>query len=127
SLNPSFTISPPAEGGPAWLQHKFPTPYTARAMTVGSHNRIPVGRILASDDGANFRTIAVMPGPQGYHGAAGRTFSFPAVTAKFFRIELDGAGLLPAAVIHGGPVIPATEYGVSEAILYSSARVNRWE
>ena len=26
-------------------------PYTARALTLGSHSRIPVGRILASDDG----------------------------------------------------------------------------
>ena len=69
----------------------------------------------------------MMPGPQGYHGAAMRTFAFPAVTAKFFRIELDGAGLLPAAVIHGGPAIPAPQYTLTEAILYSDARVNRWE
>jgi hypothetical protein len=127
SLNTSINIAAPADGGPAWLQYEFSTPYTARAMTIGSHNRIPVGRILASDDGTNFRTIAVMPGPQGYHGAAVRTFSFPAVTAKFFRVELDGAGLLPAAVIHGGTAIPAPQYTLTEAILYSSARVNRWE
>jgi alpha-L-rhamnosidase len=68
-----------------------------------------------------------MPGPQGYHGAAVRTFAFPAVTAKFFHVELDGAGLLPAAVIHGGVTIPASQYTLTEAILYSSARVNRWE
>jgi hypothetical protein len=86
-----------------------------------------VGRILASDDGVNFRTIADTPGPQGYHGASIRTFAFPAVTAKFFRIELDGAGLLPAAVIHGGPAIPAAAYALTEAIFYSDARVNRWE
>ena len=88
-------------------------------LSFGSHNRIPVGRILASDDGTNFRTIVVMPGPQGYHGAAVRTYAFPAVTAKFFRMELDGAGLLPAAVIHGGPAIPAPQYTLTEAILYS--------
>ncbi len=68
-----------------------------------------------------------MPGPQGYHGAAIRTFAFPAVTARFFRIELDGAGLLPAAVIHGGAAIPAPQYTLTEAIFYSDARVNRWE
>jgi hypothetical protein len=51
-----------------------------------------------------------MPGPQGYHGASIRTFAFPAVTAKFFRIEFDGAGLLPAEVIHGGTAIPAPQY-----------------
>jgi hypothetical protein len=127
SLNTSVNIAARADGSPVWLQYEFATPYTARAMTIGSHNRIPVGKILASDDGINFRTVAVMPGPQGYHGAAVRTFAFPAVTAKFFRVELDGAGVLPAAVIHGGPVIPAPQYTLSEAILYSSARVNRWE
>ena len=127
SLNTSINIAAPADGGPAWLQYEFATPYTARAMTIGSHNRIPVGRIMASNDGTNFRTIAVMPGPQGYHGAAVRTFSFPPVTAKFFRVELDGAGLLPAAVIHGGIAISAPQYTLTEAVLYSGARVNRWE
>jgi hypothetical protein len=68
-----------------------------------------------------------MPGPQGYHGAAIRTFAFPAVNTRFFRIELDGAGLLPAAVIHGGTAIPAPQYTLTEAIFYSDARVNRWE
>ncbi len=127
SLNTAIEIKTPTDGSPAWLQYEFSAPYTARAMTIGSHNRIPVGRILASDDGTNFRIIVVMPGPQGYHGAAVRTYAFPAVTAKFFRVELDGAGLLPAAVIHGGPAIPAPQYTLTEAILYSSARVNRWE
>jgi hypothetical protein len=49
------------------------------------------------------------------------------MTAKFFRIELDGAGLLPAAVIHGGTAIPAPQYTLTEAIFYSDARVNRGE
>jgi hypothetical protein len=61
------------------------------------------------------------------------------VTAHFFRIEFDRAPLSPAEVIHGassgpppvsrrrrGPVRPRG-YDVTEAILYSSARVNRWE
>src|SRR5580658_1736064 len=74
SLNTSINITTPPDG-PAWLQYEFATPYTARAMTIGSHNRIPVGKILASDDGVNFRTVVVMPGPQGYHGAAVRTFA----------------------------------------------------
>ena len=127
SLTTFVTIAAPKDGGPAWLQYEFAQPYTARALSFGSRGRMPVGRILVSDDGITFRSIVNLPGPQGYHGASIRTFAFPAVTAKFFRIELDGAGLTPAAVIHGGPVIPAAEYGVSEAIFYSSARVNRWE
>jgi len=127
SLNTSINIALPKDGGPAWLQYEFDQPFTARALSLGARGRIPVGRVLASDDGVHFDTIAVLPGPQGYHGAAIRTFAFPAVTAKIFRIELEGAGLLPAAVIHGGTVIPAKEYTLTEAIFYSDARVNRWE
>src|SRR5580692_11795269 len=127
SLNTSVNIAAPKDGGPAWLQYEFDQPFTARALSLGCHGRIPVGRVLASADGVHFRTIEVMPGPQGYHGAAIRTFAFPAVTAKFFRIEMDGAGLLPAAVIRGGNAIPAPQYTLTEAIFYSDARVNRWE
>ncbi len=127
SLNTSVNIAAPKDGGPAWLEYEFDQPFTARALSLGCRSRIPVGRVLASNDGEHFRAIAEMPGPQGYHGAAIRTFAFPAVTAKFFRIELDGAGLLPAAVIHGGVAIPAPQYTLTEAIFYSDARVNRWE
>ncbi len=127
SLNTSVNITAPKDGSPAWLQYQFDQPFTARALSLGCRSRIPVGRVLAGDDGVKFRTIAVMPGPQGYHGAAIRTFAFPAVTAKFYRIELDGVGLLPAAVIHGGTAIPAPQYTLTEAIFYSDARVNRWE
>jgi alpha-L-rhamnosidase len=127
SLATSVTIPAPKDGSPAWVQFEFAQAYTARALSFGSGGRIPVGRVLASQDGATFRTVVDLPGPQGYHGASIRTFAFPAVTAKFFRIELDGAGLTPAAVIHGAPVVPAPSFTLTEAILYSDARVNRWE
>jgi hypothetical protein len=127
SLTTSVTIPAPKDGSPTWLQFEFAQPYTARALSFGSGGRIPVGRVLASEDGVIFRTIVDLPGPQGYHGAFIRTFAFPAVTAKFFRIEFDGAGLTPAAVIHGAPVVPGASFTVTEAIFYSDARVNRWE
>ncbi|HWB86528.1 MAG TPA: glycosyl hydrolase [Bryobacteraceae bacterium] len=127
SLNTATAIHAPQGGGPAWLQYEFAAPFTARALSLGSRGGIPVGRLLASDDGTNFRTLVSLPGPQGYHGAPIRTFAFPAVSAKFYRIELTGAPLRPAAVINGGPIVPSEEYSLSEAILYSDARVNRWE
>jgi hypothetical protein len=138
SLLTGVTISGP-KGGTAWLQYEFAQPFTARALSLGVKGRIPVGKILASEDGATWRTIADMPGPQGYHGASVRTFGFDAVTAKFFRIEFDRVGLSPAETIHGEndapPVVrpggfaaPANAgYGVTEAIFYADARVNRWE
>lgn len=127
NLNTSVTVRAPADGSPAWLQFEFAQPFTARALSLGSHGGIPVGRILASNDGKSFRPLAVMPGPQGYHGAQVRTFAFPSTTARFFRVELSGAPLRPAAVIEGGPVLPAPEFTITEAMLYSDARVNRWE
>jgi hypothetical protein len=136
SLQTSVTISPAKEGGPAWLQYEFDKPFTARALSLGVRGVIPIGKILASDDGVDFRPIEDMPGPQGYHGAQIRTFAFPAVTAKIFRIEFDRRGLLPAEVIHGeddaapprgGFAAGPASYGISEAIFYSDARVNRWE
>jgi hypothetical protein len=127
SLMTSVTIPAPADGSPAWVQFTFSSPYTARAFSLGSHGGIPVGRLLASDDGTDFRTIAVLPGPQGYHGAQVRTFAFPAATARVFRLELTGAPLAPAAVIHSGPVLPAKQFTLTEARLSSEALVNRWE
>jgi hypothetical protein len=135
SLTTAVAVGAPKDGGAAWLEYEFARPFTARALSLGVRGRIPVGRILASDDGAGWRTVETMPGPQGYHGASIRTFAFAAVTAKFFRIEFDRVGLSPAEVIHGqGAEAPATPglggnagYGVSEAIFYSEARVNRWE
>ena len=127
SLNTSVTIAAPKDGSPAWLQYEFDRPFTARALSFGAHGRIPVGRILASDDGNTFRTILAMPGPQGYHGASIRTYAFPATTARYFRVELDAAGLTPAAVIHGGQMVSASNYVITEAIFYTDARVSRWE
>ena len=133
SLNTAVSIAA-AKDGPAWLQYEFDKPFTARALSLGSRGRIPVGRILASDDGTHWKVIEATPGPQGYHGASIRTFAFPAVTAKFFRVEFDRVGLTPAEVIHGAASEPpptfgggAPGYGISEAIFYSDARVNRWE
>lgn len=127
NLTTSITIASPKDASAAWLQFEFAQPFTARALSLGVRGRIPVGKILVSDDGTRFRTVIDMPGPQGYHGASIRTFAFPATTARFFRIEFDGAGLTPAAVIHGGPVVLAKEYSLTEAIFFPDARVNRWE
>ncbi|HEY4381364.1 MAG TPA: glycosyl hydrolase [Acidobacteriaceae bacterium] len=137
SLGTAVTVAQPKEG-PAWLQYEFAQPFTARALSLGSRGRIPIGRILASDDGAKWQTVEATPGPQGYHGASIRTFGFPAVTAKFFRVEFDRQGLSPAEVVHGEDDTPPPArgggfaagpagYGISEAIFFSDARVNRWE
>ncbi len=68
-----------------------------------------------------------MPGPQLYRGGLARTFAFAETTAKFYRIELTGAPLSPAAVMNQTPSSPAKEYTLMEAVLHSGARVHRWQ
>jgi hypothetical protein len=130
-LNTQLTISGPKDGGPAWVQFDFPTPFTARAITIGgrggSANGIPVGRVLASDDGRAFRTLVTLPGTQLYRQGMVRTFAFAPTTAKIYRIEMTGAPLGPAQTMSQAPSQPAAQYVLSEAILHGGARVQRWE
>ncbi|HYW48019.1 MAG TPA: glycosyl hydrolase [Bryobacteraceae bacterium] len=126
-LNTALTIAAPEGGGPAWVQFEFAQPFRARSLSIAGRGGIPVGRLLASDDGSGFRTLAVLPGPQGYRGGPARTFAFPEAAAKFYRVELSGAPLGPAAVMAQAPPLPAKEYVLTEAVLSSGARVNRWE
>ncbi len=126
-LNSAVTIPPPESGDPAVLQFEFDEPFTARAITIAGHGGIPVGRVLASDDGTNFRTLVTLPGTQLYRQGRVRTFAFAQTTAKFYRIEFTGAPLGPAETMSQEPVKPAREYVLTEAILHSEPRVHRWE
>ncbi|ACB75560.1 glycosyl hydrolase [Opitutus terrae] len=125
-----LTVKAP-EGGAAWVQFEFAEPFTARAITLGgsggSAKGIPVGRVLASDDGVSFRPLVTLPGAQLYRQGMVRTFALPETTARFYRIELTGAPLGPAQTMSQAPSAPAKEYVLSEAVLHSGARVHRWE
>lgn len=130
-LSTRMTIPAPKEGGAAWVQYEFPQPFFARAITLGgtggSAAGIPVGRVLASDDGKEFRTLVSLPGTQLYRQGMVRTYSFAPTTAKFYRIEMTGAPIGPAPTMSQAPVVPAAQYVLSEAALHSGARVQRWE
>lgn len=130
-LNTLLTIPAPKAGGPAWVQFEFPQPFAARAITLGgqggSARGIPVGRVTASDDGKNFRTLVTLPGTQLYRQGMVRTYAFAPTTAKFYRIELTGAPIGPAATMSQAPAVPAKEYVLSEAVLHGGARIQRWE
>jgi hypothetical protein len=130
-LGTLLTVPAPEGGGAAWIQYEFAEPFTARAFTIGgrggSSAGIPVGRLLASDDGENFRTIVTLPGAQLYRQGMVRTFSLEPITVKYFRIEMTGAPIGPAATMSQAPSAPAKEYVLSEAVLHSGARIHRWE
>ena len=68
-----------------------------------------------------------LPGAQLYRGGTVRTFAFPEMSARFYRVELSGAPLTPATVMSETPPQPAREYVLSEAMLSTGGRVHRWE
>ncbi|QDA62355.1 glycosyl hydrolase [Hymenobacter jejuensis] len=121
----------------AWVQLEFAQPFRAEAVTVGAHllggfNPVPAsGQVMASNDGKNFWPLTTLPGAV-HRPAPQLTYSFPATTARFFRVELRpvakdiydiSAGL--NAVL--GNTKPPTEYAISEIEVLAGARVNRWE
>lgn len=127
-LNTALTIpAPPQGGGPAWVQFEFARPFAARAVSLAGRGGIPVGRVLASDDGSNFRTLLTLPGAQLYRGGVARTFALPETNARVYRIELTGAPLRPAEVMSQAQPQPSREYVLAEALLHAGARVHRWE
>ena len=126
-LNSAITIAAPENGEPAWVQFAFEKPFTARAFTISGGKGVPIGRLLASTDGMNFETLAMLPGAQLYRQGWVRTFAFPEISAKFYRLEMTGAPLGPAETMQQNPGKPAAEYVLSEAILHAQARIHRWE
>lgn len=126
-LNTALTIPAPQGGGPAWLQLEFARPFKARAISIAGRGGIPVGRIQASEDGRNFRTLVTLPGAQLYRPGSVRTFAIPETNAKLYRVEMTGAPMRPAEVMSQAQTQPAREYALTELILHAGARIHRWE
>lgn len=116
-----------ADDGKAWIQYQYEKPCTVRAVTVSGPGGIPVGRILASDDGREFRTLVTLPGSQLYRQGRFRTFAVSATTARFFRLEMTAAPLRPDRTMSEEPPLPAERYALFEFALHTQPRVHRWE
>ena len=123
----TVTVQADTSLGVAWIQYEFHDPFTARAFTISGENGIPVGKLLAGNDGKNFKTLVDLPGAQFYRQGWVRTFSIPETSAKYFRIELTGAPLNPAETMVQNSDKKANEYGLREAVLHSQTRIHRWE
>ena len=92
----------------------------------------PRKSLEASDDGQTFRTVKEIPNG----GAPEQTVSFPAVTAKYFRVVFAKTPPPPLPAwaknmdpktlgIKVGP--PPTDYKIAELELHPGARVDRFE
>jgi hypothetical protein len=118
------------QDGVAWVQFEYPQAIEAQAITIGARAGragVPQGRVLASEDGRTFQTIASLPGTQLYRQSEFRTYSFPAVTARFFRIEMTGAPTDPNTTMSQAAPPKPMEYPVTDAVITTAARVHRWE
>lgn len=135
-LGESEFLPPMEVGEDMWIQYAFDQPQTFKAMSISGamngalaeFNGGPENRSLkVSEDGVNFRTIAKVSGST----VPFNTVSFPATTAKFWRIcyeTLPGEVNLFAAMA-GGPMEAPKPAGVevAEFVLYTTSRVDQIE
>jgi len=126
-LNTSVRIRASEETKSAWIQFTFDQPFRAQAITIASRSGIPFGTLSASDDGENFRTLAILPGPQLYRAGKVETVAFNESLAKVYRLEFTGAPWRPADVMAETDPKPDSVYIINEITLHSGARVHRWE
>ena len=126
-LNTSTAIKTSKDTKKAWIQLAYDQPFKAQAITLAGRSGIPFGTLQVSDDGQNFRTIAMFPGPQLYRAGKEETVAFPETTAKYFRLELTGTPWRPAEVMSEIDPKSDSVYTFSKIILQTGGRVNRWE
>jgi len=130
----------PAGTEGAWIQYEFAAPEAIHAVTLVHKNvgffaaimgdqLAPDQFLEASDDGRTFRAVAKLGGG----GAPAETYSFPATTARYFRVSFRRAE--PEAMLgdvnHEAMGMkarkPAPDTDIAELLLHPGARVNRFE
>ncbi len=84
----NFISIDPDKDGRTWVQYEFSDPLTIKSLVV-SELRLDDSQynqtreLLVSDDGVNFKTIGLS-----YQATEQKTYSFPGITGKYFRIVL---------------------------------------
>jgi hypothetical protein len=127
----AITVAPPGNDQPAWVELRFEEPFSARAITIssraGGRTGVPVGRVLAGDADGSLRTVVTLPGAQLYRQGSIRTFAFPEITARRWRIEMTAAPLDPALTMSEERPRGVDRYELIEFLPHGGARVHRAE
>jgi hypothetical protein len=119
----------------AWVQFAYPQPQPVQAVLFAAGAgvqfggpSIPTGRIEASDDGRQWRTMVDLPGP----GGAGsvnfpvRTFSVTPVKARYYRLFFKAQPPDPNRVLPAG-ANPMPPVRLAEVEFLAGPRIHRWE
>jgi hypothetical protein len=136
-------LAVPLSGEKAWIQYEFDQPQTIRSITFATRDPggsasilagiIPPERFLeTSEDGRQFKVAAELS----VGSSPEYTISFPAVTAKYFRVTFKRAPATstPAWALRLDPSAmgmklsqPKEAYEIAELVLSAEARINRYE
>lgn len=133
------TLLPKAISGEnAWIRYEFAEACTLRAVTLVLNDPVEAvfgsrpyfAEFEASDDGEVFRKLASIPGDD---WALEHTVAFPATKARFFRLTFPASppplpfwGQKYDTAFYQSPR-PSNALKISELVLHSEARVNRFE
>jgi hypothetical protein len=117
----------------SWIQWEFPGSFTAQSFTLGMGTpavrgfpAVPNGRLAYSADGSHWTDLITLPdAPPWARPFSVRTFSFPPVAARFFRVTLEEPELT-ADQRKRGMTVPDS-YPIAELQLRSSPRVSFFE
>jgi hypothetical protein len=131
SKNIALPYSP--DGKPSWVEFEFAEPFRAQAFTISAGiastfggPSIPDGDVEVSQDGQAWMTLIDLPGPgHAFSGFPLRTFSFPAVSARHYRLNLRPGPPNRFAAMLGLP--QAHEFLLSEIEFHAAPQVNRWQ
>lgn len=123
----ALTLPYAEPGGKTWVRFEYAQPQTIQSVTLATLDDLisifafddpnaVYPQIEASDDGVTFRPVATMS----LSSVPQRTISFPAVTARFFRVAFPTSGT-------SGQPAPKRSHEISELVLSSASRVNEFE
>lgn len=125
---------PIAEGAKnAWIQFGFAQPFRTQAFSIAAGEAstyggpsIPEGEVQMSQDGEHWRTLLSLPGPgHAFAGFPVRTYSYPPVTARFYRVVFDPPRRNRYADYF--PIPTAHSFKIAEIEFHSGPRVNHWQ